>query len=182
MGTGPIGYALVLIPKAFGATRVIGSEPSATRRRQVDDFRVLSRRHRSHGRVDHVIQQVTYGQGVDVVFDCAGAPSAVESGVNALCFQGTYVIITAFEKPVVLPAAAIFGTELVVEGPVTFADGGMKEAIKTMIEDAHLTEWAHLMSTVVRRHWTMHMPRNASRPLAGIRKDDHGTHLAARPG
>ncbi|QRD06114.1 hypothetical protein JI435_146840 [Parastagonospora nodorum SN15] len=134
MGTGPIGYALVLIPKAFGATRVIGSEPSATRRRQVDDFRVLSRRHRSHGRVDHVIQQVTYGQGVDVVFDCAGAPSAVESGVNALCFQGTYVIMTAFEKPVVLPAAAIFGTELVVEGPVTFADGGMKEAIKTMIE------------------------------------------------
>lgn len=99
LGGGPIGFALLLILKAMGANRVIISEPTATRRKQVKEFCVAVVNPFEEQVADRV-RELTAGRGAEIVFDCAGVPAGLESGLDALRFNGLYVMVAVFEKPV----------------------------------------------------------------------------------
>ena len=85
--------------KAAGANKVIVSEPAAARREQVSEF--------SHAVINPFEESVeqrcsglTEGRGIEVVFDCAGVPRALESAMNAIRFEGLYVMVAVWEQPV----------------------------------------------------------------------------------
>lgn len=99
LGGGPIGLAMTIALKANGATNIIVSEPTLTRRKQLTNF------------VDHAIDPVkedvanfcksmTKNRGIDLVFDCAGVPAGLASGFQALKLEGMYVNVAVWEKPV----------------------------------------------------------------------------------
>lgn len=99
IGGGPIGIALVLVLKAFGATNIIMSEPTPTRRKQNQEL------------VDHVLnpieqnvgeecRKLTGGVGVDIVFDAAGVPRGFAAGVDAVRFRGTWINVAGWEESV----------------------------------------------------------------------------------
>lgn len=99
IGGGPIGFALLLILKALGAEKVMVSEPTATRRRQVSEvaWKVVD----PVG--ENVVERVsewTGGKGVEVVFDCAGVEVGLKSGMEVLRNYGLYVMVAVWPKPV----------------------------------------------------------------------------------
>ena len=101
IGGGPIGFALLLILKALGAERVIVSEPTETRRQQVKDF-ASATLNPIEENVAERVAVLTEGRGVEVVFDCAGVPAGLKSGMEAIREHGLYVMVAVWEQPVSL--------------------------------------------------------------------------------
>lgn len=99
LGGGPIGFALLLCLKAAGANKVLVSEPAATRRNQVAEFcnAVINPFEED---VEKRCMDLTDGKGAEIVFDCAGVPRALESAVNAMQFEGLYMMVAVWEQPV----------------------------------------------------------------------------------
>ena len=99
LGGGPIGIALVLVLKAFGASCVIVSEPTEARRKQNQDLahHVLNPLEQKIG---DECRKLTNGQGVDYVFDAAGVPVGMNAGVDALKFHAWYINVAGWEEPV----------------------------------------------------------------------------------
>lgn len=99
VGGGPIGLALIIALKAHGAERIIVSEPTAARREQVIEFVGRAINPLQEDVVD-TCKKLTSGQGVDIVFDCAGVPIGLETGMKALKLEGIYMNLAIWEKPV----------------------------------------------------------------------------------
>lgn len=99
LGAGPIGIALVSNLRAQGVSKILLSEPTLKRSQTARDLveRIIDPRLEDVGQV---CRDLTDGSGVDVVFDCAGVSVAMDSGLEALRFKGTYVNIAQWEKPV----------------------------------------------------------------------------------
>jgi len=99
LGGGPIGLALIIALKAFGAEKIIVSEPAAGRREQVKEFVTAA----YNPMTDDVVEkckEATSGRGMNIVFDCAGVPAGLEVGFAALGFEGQYMNVAVWEKPV----------------------------------------------------------------------------------
>lgn len=101
IGGGPIGLAMIMVLKAHGAKRIIVSEPTAARRKQVLELTD----HAVDPVKDDVVarcEELTEGRGIDIVFDCAGVPAGLESGSQALKLGGTYMNVAVWAQPVSL--------------------------------------------------------------------------------
>lgn len=101
LGGGPVGIATVLVLRALGCKKIFVSEPTALRAEQ------------NKGLADEVFnpieenvgdkaRELTGGEGVDVVFDCAGVQRALDVGMDALRFRGFYMTVAAWEGQVCL--------------------------------------------------------------------------------
>jgi threonine dehydrogenase-like Zn-dependent dehydrogenase len=99
VGGGPIGIALVLVLRSWGADKIIVSEPTVARRKQNESL------------ADHVLSPIdqnigdecralTDGEGVDICFDAAGVPAGLSAGCDALRFKGLYINVAGWEQPV----------------------------------------------------------------------------------
>ena len=99
LGGGPVGIAVIMCLRAQGVGTVIVSEPTLKRREQNAAFAdaVLDPLNESVG---DRCREMTVGNGVDVVFDCAGIQPGLNAGMDALVFRGTYVNVAGWEKPV----------------------------------------------------------------------------------
>lgn len=99
LGGGPIGFALIIILRAMGVSRIFVSQGSLKRRVQAQQLAgvVINPNEES---VPDRCRELTAGQGVDVVFDCAGVQSALNNGMEALTFKGTYVNVALWQVPV----------------------------------------------------------------------------------
>ncbi len=100
-GAGPIGLALVQFSLAEGATQVIVSEVSATRR-------VAAHRVGGATRVIdplaedavEVVRMLTNGNGVDVSFDAAGVQPALDAALGVLRPpRGRLMVVAIWEAP-----------------------------------------------------------------------------------
>ena len=98
LGGGPIGFALLIDLRAHGATNIIVSEPTKVRREQVSEFAQAVINPIGENVGDRC-RDLTGGQGVDVVFDCAGVPAGLESGFDALRSQGLYMNVRRTLRP-----------------------------------------------------------------------------------
>ena len=99
LGGGPVGLAMMAVLKAKGVGRLIVSEPTAKRQQQTKQFVdvVLNPR---DVKVGDECRKMTDGNGVDLVFDCAGIMPGLRDGMDALRRGGTYVNVAGWEKEV----------------------------------------------------------------------------------
>jgi len=104
IGGGPVGLALIIALRAFGAEKIIVSEPAGKRREQVKEFVTAAYNPVTDDVVQHC-KTATDGRGMHIVFDCAGVPAGLEVGFKALGFQGQYMNVAIWEKPVSTHAA-----------------------------------------------------------------------------
>jgi len=82
LGGGPIGISVINALRARGCGQIIVSELSSQRAKLAKHF---SADHLLDPRKDDVAKRVlelTNGEGVDLVFDCAGVASACECNPN----------------------------------------------------------------------------------------------------
>ena len=131
LGGGPIGFALSLCLKAQGANKVIVSEPTEARRKQIAEF-AASVLNPITEDVGQKCQDLTGGVGVEVVFDCAGVPAGLEAGFDALKYEGMYMMIAVWEKPLVIPSFKFLVKHLTMRGTAIMADGDFAEVMEMM--------------------------------------------------
>lgn len=131
LGGGPIGFALILDLKAHGATNIIVSEPTVKRRQQVSEF-AQTTINPIEENVGDRCRDLTGGEGVDVVFDCAGVPVALEAGFDAIRPNGLYINIAVWEKPLTLPCWQFLMKHITFKGVLIFTNEDFEEVMEWM--------------------------------------------------
>jgi threonine dehydrogenase-like Zn-dependent dehydrogenase len=89
----------MIVLRARECKQIYVSEPTMTRaaqNKQIADqvFDPAS------ANIEEECLRLTGGEGVDVVFDCAGVQRGMEAGMAALRHRGTYMNVAGWETPV----------------------------------------------------------------------------------
>lgn len=98
LGGGPIGIAVIHALKARGCGKIIVSEISGSRQKfcsQSGANVILDPRKDD---VAERSKEETGGEGVDIVFDCAGVASGLKSACQSIKARGTVVNVAIWEK------------------------------------------------------------------------------------
>jgi L-iditol 2-dehydrogenase len=93
MGVGPVGLMAIVAGMAFGAREIIVADLEPIR---LEAARKLGATHTIHVREEdpvETIKALTEGLGVDVVFETAGSPKALQAGLASLRRGGKLAII-----------------------------------------------------------------------------------------
>lgn len=101
LGGGPIGISIILALRARGCGDIIVSEPASARQKFALHFGATHIVDPS--RESSVVQKIrglTGGQGVDVVFDCAGVAAGLEAACQSIKARGTVVNVAIWEGAV----------------------------------------------------------------------------------
>lgn len=99
LGGGPIGLAMIMILRTKGAKTIYVSEPTLKRQEQNREFADLVF-DPTKERVGDRCKELSGGEGVDIVFDCAGNEFAMKDGMEALRWRGKYANVAGWVKPV----------------------------------------------------------------------------------
>jgi L-iditol 2-dehydrogenase len=106
-GAGPIGIVVVQVASAYGATDIVVSDPTESRRRQ-------ARASGATAALDPTVDEP--GSGFDAFIDASGAPAAVTAGILALRPAGTAVLVGSGAESMELPTQLIQNRELMLTG------------------------------------------------------------------
>ncbi|TVR34038.1 MAG: alcohol dehydrogenase [Spirochaetaceae bacterium] len=116
-GPGAIGLLALQVARAQGARVIVaGSSIDHDRLRAAAQLGAERTIDVSSGDLDALVAEVTDGQGVDVVLECAGAAAAVDSGLNLIRKQGQFIQVGLFGKPISVNFEKICFKELRVSG------------------------------------------------------------------
>ena len=95
IGGGPVGVAHVFVLRALGCKHIFVSEPTETR--AAHNTKIANEVFNpTTEAVGENCRALTGGEGVDVVFDCAGRQAGFAVGMDALKFKGTYVNVASW--------------------------------------------------------------------------------------
>lgn len=100
LGGGPIGIAVIQALLAQGVGQIIVSEISASRQKFAKHFGATTILDPRHEDVVKRVKELTGGEGVDIVFDCAGVAVGLEAACKAIKVKGTVVNVAIWEKAV----------------------------------------------------------------------------------
>lgn len=92
-GCGPIGLSVIQVARAAGATRIYAADLSDVPHRLEAARRFGATTFEADGREAEAVLAATGGRGVDVAFEAAGEPAAVESAVSAAKRGGRAILI-----------------------------------------------------------------------------------------
>jgi threonine dehydrogenase-like Zn-dependent dehydrogenase len=132
LGGGPIGIALMHNLRAYGATKILLSEPTALRQEQCSAIadQVLNP---AKVKVPEECRRLTEGTGVDIVFDCAGVGPAMRDGMDALRRQGTYMNVAGWETPFEIPMQHAMLKEIVIRMIMAYDEGDFAETVADFV-------------------------------------------------
>jgi 2-desacetyl-2-hydroxyethyl bacteriochlorophyllide A dehydrogenase len=126
-GAGPVGLLLVAVLRAQGVSDITVSEPSDVRRQQA--LRVGATRVVAPGSLQQPPMVLPVAEPFDVVFECSGHASALETALGQLDYAGTLVMVgTGFEPPRINQNRMII-FELAIIGAYNYNDDGFAPAV-----------------------------------------------------
>jgi L-iditol 2-dehydrogenase len=115
-GAGPIGIIAAQVARAFGATRIVVSDPVAERR-------TVALRFGATEVVDPVATDIAAaGLDVDAFIDASGAEPAVRAGIHAVAPAGRVVLVGMGADELRLPVSRIQNRELQLTGVFRYAN------------------------------------------------------------
>ena len=119
-GGGPIGLLAMQFARAAGAGQVLLIEPSESRRHLATglgaDLAIAP-----GDEADEQVRAITRGLGADVVFECAGVPSLLQTAVDFTRRGGTISLLSYLSAPATINAARWMAKEVTVVGAVAFS-------------------------------------------------------------
>jgi threonine 3-dehydrogenase len=104
-GCGPIGLFAIAVAKACGASRIIAIEPNSKRRKLAQQMGAQTLLDPSNDDVEARVLDVTAGNGVDVMLEMSGHPSAIRQGFRILRMGGRASLLGIPARPVELDLA-----------------------------------------------------------------------------
>jgi L-iditol 2-dehydrogenase len=100
LGPGPIGLLVAQVVKTYGATVIVaGLSTDQLRLEKAKELGVDYAVNVQEEDINHIVKSLTDGYGADVVFECAGAVSAVNMGLDLLKKKGQLIQVGIFAKP-----------------------------------------------------------------------------------
>ncbi|KAL6239697.1 hypothetical protein BDW75DRAFT_236301 [Aspergillus navahoensis] len=142
VGGGPIGLAVVQIPRARGVQTVIVAEVSAQRREYA---LTLGATHVFNPLADDVVARVrslTGDAGADISFECSGVQARFDTAMNGIRVRGMTTIVSLWEKKPVIDAFDVDSYEKHVLGAAICEDWDF-EAVIGAIEEGQLEPPSH---------------------------------------
>ncbi|KAF2460517.1 chaperonin 10-like protein [Lineolata rhizophorae] len=135
LGGGPIGLAVIQALVARGkAEKIIVSEVSSQRKAYARQFGAT---HIIDPLVENVrqrCQELCEGQGVHVVFDCAGVQAGLDEAVHAVRARGTIVNVAIWEKPCTINPNVLVFKERKYLGVATYMEGDFQQVLDAISE------------------------------------------------
>ena len=129
LGGGPVGFAVCLALLAWGVGKIFVSEPTTKRKAQIEEFSDVVFNPMEQ-KIGDECRALTKGRGVDMVFDCAGILPALEAGMDALCFDGIYVNVAGWEKPMTLPMGSFMLKQITVRASMSYTDEDFRQTVE----------------------------------------------------
>ncbi|HEX4283504.1 MAG TPA: alcohol dehydrogenase catalytic domain-containing protein [Terracidiphilus sp.] len=128
LGAGPIGLLTALVASSEGDAKVLISDVLPSR---LDLARRLGLTAFAAGEeLKSAVHDLTGDEGVDLVYECAGAPSSAVAMTALLRSRGTVINLGVFKKPVSVDMQAINFKELTVRGSRVYARRDFDRAIE----------------------------------------------------
>ncbi|HVT98366.1 MAG TPA: alcohol dehydrogenase catalytic domain-containing protein [Acidobacteriaceae bacterium] len=128
IGAGPIGLLTALVAKARGIPRVLISDIVPSR---VDLARRLGLRAVMAGEaLTKILMEETGGEGADVVFECAGAPSTAREMTALVRCRGVIVNLGVFKKPAEVDLQIVNFREITIVGSRVYSRHDFEEAVQ----------------------------------------------------
>jgi (R,R)-butanediol dehydrogenase / meso-butanediol dehydrogenase / diacetyl reductase len=127
LGAGPIGLALLLLLKAWGAGKVLVTEIAASRAEKASQFganEVITAMGPAEGPNEAVLKAVEMSteEGVDIAFDASGLQSTLDTAVAATRYGGTIFNVAIHEKSLKLNPNNICLLEKRYMGGICYTD------------------------------------------------------------
>ncbi|KPI42707.1 (R,R)-butanediol dehydrogenase [Cyphellophora attinorum] len=129
LGGGPIGLAVVQDLRVVGVKKLIVSEPTETRQKQVRKYVDVVLNPKSED-VPARCKELTSGAGVDVVFDCAGVGPGMQSGMASLKVQGLYMNVAGWETPFTVPMQYWMMKELTLKASLAYDEEDFAKTVQ----------------------------------------------------
>jgi len=128
MGAGPIGLLTALVARARGVPSVLISDilPSRLALAHKLGLHVVA----AGSDLKKLVDQETLEEGVDLLFECTGAPSAARDMTNLVRCRGTIVNLGVFKKPVEVDMQAVNFKEITILGSRVYGRKDFEEAIR----------------------------------------------------
>lgn len=133
IGTGPIGMVIAAAARIAGAEKIITVD---LQQHCLD----LAQRHlgathgvlagAGEGSTAAQIQEITDGDGADVVFIAMGLPKLMHEALAAVSRQGRIVLVALFDGPLQFDAYGIINPELTVLGSTGYSQQNYKTALE----------------------------------------------------
>ncbi|KAF2463060.1 threonine dehydrogenase [Lindgomyces ingoldianus] len=132
LGGGPVGIAHIYVLRAKGCKQIFVSEPTSTRAAQNKELanQVLNP---IKEKIGDRCREFTSGEGVDVVFDCAGIQKGMDAGMDALRYKGTYMNVAGWETPMIVPLMLLMLKELTIKASMAYDDKHFKETVDAFV-------------------------------------------------
>jgi threonine 3-dehydrogenase len=121
-GCGPIGLFSIAVAKACGAARIFAIEPNAQRRELARTLGASVLLDPSDKTMEQQLLDATDGNGVDVLLEMSGHPSAIAQGLRLLRMGGRASLLGIPAKPVELDLA----NALIFKGATVHGINGRK--------------------------------------------------------
>lgn len=132
-GPGAIGLLTLQLAKGEGARVVmIGTSQDKDRLAKAKELGADYCLNAETDDVVKIVQDLTDGDGAEVVFECSGAGPAVSLGLETVRKQGKYTQVGLFGKPITLDFERIAYKELHVTGSLAHRWTSWKRTIKIM--------------------------------------------------
>lgn len=126
-GAGPIGLFVVQLARAAGAGHVLVVEPSALRRRV--GLEVGASSAVGPDEAADAVQTLSRGIGADVVFECAGVPSLLQTAVDLARAGGVVSLISFLAQPATINAARWLAKEITVVASNAFTHDDFRRSM-----------------------------------------------------
>lgn len=108
LGQGVVGLLLTQLARRAGASLVMAADPWLPRREQAEKAGAhvtLS----PDNHLPEMVRELTGGDGVDVVLEASGSPTALGQAMDCAAFQGTVVVVSWYgTKPTTIPLGGAF--------------------------------------------------------------------------
>ncbi|KAF2250354.1 threonine dehydrogenase [Trematosphaeria pertusa] len=132
LGGGPVGIAHIYVLQAKRCKKILVSEPTSMRAAQNKE--IADRVFNPIGEnVGNRCRELTAGEGVDVVFDCAGIQKGMDAGMDALSYRGVYMNVAGWETQMVVPSSQMLLKELTLKASMAYDDKDFKETVDAFV-------------------------------------------------
>jgi threonine 3-dehydrogenase len=121
-GCGPIGLFSIAVAKACGASRIFAIEPNAQRRELAKRVGAQVLLDPESDDVEQQVMDATDGNGVDVLLEMSGHPSAIQQGFRLLRMGGRASLLGIPSRPVEIDLA----NALIFKGATVHGINGRK--------------------------------------------------------
>lgn len=116
----------------MGVERILVSEPNQMRREAIERVGATNAIDPMQQDLAEVVNAFTNGEGVDYVFDCAGAGAAVLSGVQVLAPVGSVILVALHERPFEFNPTALVMNEASMVSALGHTPDDYREVIAAM--------------------------------------------------